>query len=66
LLGAIAVAEAIAGRKGRLRRFDRQRGDVRHTRARLDLARERLGYVPKVGLEHGLAEEWKWLCEIAD
>ena len=66
LLGATAVAEAIAGCKGRLRRFDRQRGDVRHTRARLDLARERLGYGPKVGLEQGLAEEWKWLREIAD
>jgi nucleoside-diphosphate-sugar epimerase len=66
LLGAIAVAEAIAGRKGRLRRFDRQRGDVRHTRARLDLARERLGYAPKVGLEQGLAEQWKWVREIAD
>ena len=66
LLGAIAVAEAIAGRKARVRRFDRQRGDVRHTRARLDLARQRLGYAPKIDLEHGLAEEWKWLREIAD
>jgi nucleoside-diphosphate-sugar epimerase len=65
LLDAIAVIEAIAGRKGRLCRFDRQRGDVRHTRARLDLAREKLGYAPKVGLEEGLTQEWKWLGEIA-
>lgn len=66
LLHAIGVAEAVAGRKGQLRRLDRQKGDVRHTRARLDLAREKLGYVPKVGLEEGLAQEWKWLDEVGD
>jgi nucleoside-diphosphate-sugar epimerase len=66
LLHAIALAEVIAGRKGRLRRFDRQKGDVRHTSARLDWAREKLGYAPKVGLEEGLTEQWKWLRESAD
>lgn len=66
LLDAIAVAERVAGRKGRLRRCDRQKGDVRHTRARLDRARQKLGYTPKVGLEQGLAEEWMWLREIAE
>lgn len=62
LLDAIALAEKIAGRKAKLQRFDRQKGDVRHTRARLDQARSKLGYAPKVGLERGLTEEWNWIC----
>jgi len=66
LLHAIAVAERIAGRKAKLRRFDRQRGDVRHTRARLDQARIQLGYAPKVGLEQGLTEQWNWMRKLQD
>jgi nucleoside-diphosphate-sugar epimerase len=63
LLHAISVAERIARRRAKLRRFDRQRGDVRHTSARLDQARSKLGYSPRVGLEQGLAEEWAWIGE---
>jgi UDP-glucose 4-epimerase len=66
LLHAISVAETIACRKARLKRFDRQRGDVRHTSARLEQARSKLGYAPKVGLEQGLAEEWTWIGETID
>ncbi|HEX9788033.1 MAG TPA: NAD-dependent epimerase/dehydratase family protein, partial [Candidatus Binatia bacterium] len=66
LLHAIAVAEQIAGRTATLRRFDRQKGDVRHTRARLDQARSKLGYSPKVGLEQGLAEQWRWISKLQD
>ena len=61
LLAAIALTEKIAGVKANLQRFDRQRGDVRHTRARLDAAREKLKYDPKVGLEEGLEQEWQWI-----
>ena len=66
LLDAIALTEKISGRQAKLKRFDRQKGDVRHTRARLDQARVKLGYLPKVGLEEGLAEEWNWICSIKD
>lgn len=61
LLAAIALAEKIAGVKAKLRRFDRQRGDVRHTSARLDLAREKLNYRPQVTLEDGLKQQWQWV-----
>ena len=61
VLKAIELAERITGRKARLKRFDRQKGDVRHTRALLDHARDKLGYVPKIGLEEGLAQEWNWI-----
>jgi UDP-glucose 4-epimerase len=62
LLNAIALVEKISGRKAKLKRSDRQKGDVRHTQARLDLARNRLGYSPKIGLEQGLEAQWHWIC----
>jgi nucleoside-diphosphate-sugar epimerase len=34
---------------------------VRRTRARLDQAHDKLGYVPKIDLEQGLIEEWNWI-----
>jgi UDP-glucose 4-epimerase len=61
LLTAIQLAERITGRKAQLKRFDRQKGDVRRTRARVNQAREKLGYAPKVGLEQGLIEQWNWI-----
>ena len=61
LLKAIKLAEKISGRKARLTRFDRQRGDVRRTRASLNLARKKLGYKPLVSLEEGLARQWEWI-----
>jgi UDP-glucose 4-epimerase len=61
LVKAIALIEKIAGRRAKLERFDRQKGDVRHTRARLDQAMEKLNYAPKVGLEEGLTAQWDWL-----
>jgi UDP-glucose 4-epimerase len=61
LIKAIQLAEKITGRKAQLKRFDRQKGDVRRTRARLDQARDKLGYAPKIGLEQGLTEEWDWI-----
>ncbi len=61
LLNAIALVEKIAGRNARLRRFDRQKGDVRHTRASIEAARAKLGYEPRVGLEIGLSRQWDWI-----
>lgn len=61
LVKAIALIEKITGRRAKLERFDRQKGDVRHTRARLDQAMEKLNYAPKVGLEEGLTAQWNWL-----
>jgi nucleoside-diphosphate-sugar epimerase len=61
LIKAIQLAEKITGRKAQLKRFDRQKGDVRRTRARLVQARDKLGYAPKIGLEQGLTEEWDWI-----
>jgi UDP-glucose 4-epimerase len=64
LLNAIKLVEKVSGRQAKLKRFDRQLGDVRHTSARLDQARSKLGYDPKVGLEQGLAAQWQWICSL--
>jgi nucleoside-diphosphate-sugar epimerase len=61
VLNAIHIVEKISGLKAKLKNFDRQKGDVRHTRARLDSATEKLRYCPKVSLEEGLAQEWHWI-----
>lgn len=61
VLNAIHIVEKISGRKAKLKTFERQKGDVRHTRARLDSATEKLGYRPKVSLEEGLTQQWHWI-----
>lgn len=66
LLNAIALAEKVSGLKARLKRFDRQKGDVRHTSARIDQARAKLNYAPRVRLEEGLRAEWQWICSLKD
>jgi UDP-glucose 4-epimerase len=66
LLHAISLAEKVSGCHAKLDRFDRQKGDVRHTSAQLDQARSKLGYAPKVGLEEGLAAEWEWICSLEE
>jgi UDP-glucose 4-epimerase len=61
VVNAIHIVEKISGRKAKLKTFERQKGDVRHTRARLDSAREKLGSRPKVSLEEGLRQQWHWI-----
>ena len=61
LLGAIAMIEKITGLKAKLNRFDRQKGDVRHTHASIEAAKGKLGYAPRVRLEEGLSQEWDWI-----
>lgn len=61
LLDAIAMIEKITGLNAKLKRFDRQKGDVRHTHASIEAAKGKLGYAPRVPLEVGLAQEWDWI-----
>ena len=54
----------IAGREMNVDFLDRQRGDVTHTFADIELARRELGYDPTVGLETGLEREVEWVRSI--
>ena len=38
-------------------------GDPRHTGASINVARERLGWEPRVSLRDGLARQWSWFLE---
>jgi UDP-glucose 4-epimerase len=55
------MIEEVSGRKLRLKKLPRQPGDVRHTAASIDQAKNKLGFAPKVSLRDGLAAEWKWI-----
>lgn len=59
----LARMETILGRPVRRRDLGAQKGDVRHTYADTTRAREDLGFVPKVGLDEGLAREARWVEE---
>ena len=53
--------QKISGKATRIVYRDVQKGDVRHTLADTSKARKHLGYVPKIDLNTGLTEQWKWL-----
>ena len=52
--------EDISRMKTRRRHLPAAPGDPRHTGASINLARERLGWEPRVGLRDGLAKQWEW------
>ena len=53
--------QKISGKAARIVYRDVQKGDVRHTLADTSKVRKHLGYVPKIDLNTGLTEQWKWL-----
>jgi UDP-glucose 4-epimerase len=54
----------ITGSQPRLNLDPAQKGDMRHTYADTSRARCDLAFAPTVGLEEGLAAEYRWLAEI--
>lgn len=56
----LSTLRAIAGRDVGVERLGDQPGDVQHTEADTTLAREKLGYAPKVTLEEGLRRQCAW------
>jgi nucleoside-diphosphate-sugar epimerase len=62
----LATIERLSGRTLRVRREERQKGDVRHTAADSTRARDVLGFRPAVPLTDGLRREWEWIQEEYD
>src|SRR5438067_6459824 len=56
----LATLEDISRLKARRRLLPAAPGDPRHTGASINLARERLGWEPRVSLRDGLAKQWEW------
>jgi len=59
----LATLEQISGKTVRRRYLPALPGDPRHTGASINLARERLGWEPRVSLRDGLARQWQWFLE---
>jgi UDP-glucose 4-epimerase len=56
----LATLEEISGLEVRRQTLPAAPGDPRHTGASINLARERLGWEPRVSLREGLAKQWHW------
>ncbi len=52
--------EEISGIKPRRKHMPAAPGDPRHTGASINVAREKLGWEPRVSLREGLARQWEW------
>lgn len=61
LADIIPVLEEICQRSVKIRYVARQKGDVRHTFADIQKAKDDLKYTPKFSLEEGLRSEWDWI-----
>lgn len=56
--------ERITGSKVSVHWGEKQQGDVLHTHANIDKAKEEFDYIPNIQLEDGLEEEWNWIQKI--
>jgi UDP-glucose 4-epimerase len=55
--------ETVSRMKARRRTMPSAPGDPRHTGASTNLARERLGWEPRVSFIEGLTQQWRWFSE---
>ena len=53
--------EAITGKKAKVKRLERQKGDVTHTHADTTRAGSDLGFHPSIPLDEGLLQESEWI-----
>ena len=56
----LATLEDISQIKAKRKTLPAAPGDPRHTGASINLARERLGWEPRVSLREGLTKQWEW------
>jgi UDP-glucose 4-epimerase len=56
--------EAICRKPVRIRWLERQKGDVLHTWADIEKARQELGFRPKTDIRAGLQQEWEWILRL--
>jgi UDP-glucose 4-epimerase len=58
----LRLLEKFAGRPAHANYAEPREGDIRDSQADISLAREKLGYQPRVGFEEGLRRTWEWYC----
>jgi nucleoside-diphosphate-sugar epimerase len=59
----LATLEEITGLEARRKALPAAPGDPRHTGASINVAREKLGWEPRVSLREGLSRQWRWFEE---
>ena len=58
----LKLFEKFAGRSANAKYVEPRKGDIRDSQADVSLARQKLGYDPRVGFEEGLRRTWDWYC----
>jgi UDP-glucose 4-epimerase len=61
----LGLLEKITGRSARAKYAAPRDGDIRDSQADIGLAREVLGYKPRLGFEEGLKNTWEWFVSQA-
>jgi nucleoside-diphosphate-sugar epimerase len=56
----LALLEKITGRPAKAKYVSPREGDIRDSQADISLARDVLGYNPRIGFEEGLKRTWEW------
>jgi nucleoside-diphosphate-sugar epimerase len=64
LNGVIEIIGEITGKELEVDYEAKQKGDVRHTKADMTKAKEKLGYKPKMSIQEGLETEYEWVREL--
>lgn len=59
----LALLERVTGRLASAKYGPAREGDIRDSQADIGLAREALGYRPRIGFEEGLKNTWKWFSD---
>jgi nucleoside-diphosphate-sugar epimerase len=65
ICSVLAALEDITSTRVRRRYLPGAAADQRHAAASINLARQRLGWEPRVGLRNGLARQWSWFQQDA-
>ena len=63
LNATLALLAEITGRPSRASYAAARDGDIRDSQADIELARQSLGYDPRVGFEEGLRQTWEWFSD---
>lgn len=60
----IKVLEEITGKNARIRYVEKQKGDVKHTKADISKAQNLLNYKPDITIIEGLKKEYEWISDL--
>jgi nucleoside-diphosphate-sugar epimerase len=58
----LALLEKITGRPAKAKYAPPREGDIRDSQADISLAKNVLGYNPRIAFEEGLKHTWEWFC----